>query len=743
MVALVAVWFQIPRVSTVDQEAGVFSSDRVIEHIERIATAPRAIGSEGHASAGEYIRRTLEGYGIDVDVQESVRVGNGPAGEAQMTRVRNLLARVKGTSSDEAILLSAHYDSTPYTTGASDNASSVAVLLEVVRAISRETLKRDIIVLFDDAEEAGSHGAKAFVEEHRWARRIKVVLNFDARGSSGPVLMFEANKVNTAMLDAVATISPSHSLSSLYSEVYYRMPNNTSFTTFRRAGFAGLNFANIGSPQRYHTMLDRVEAVDRGTLSQKGSYALALTRWFGRVQSLSSESEELIFFDVLGRAIVRYPASWSHGIAVLLGAWVLTLSVWRITQRAVSIRGAVLSIGLHIGLIVASFALAMLVLRVIVLTDPFAWYASGSYTAAMVCWTLLVVFVAYDVVAHRSWGITGVEMLVANVWLWLLVLLGASIYVRGASYLPAVVVGASLVALTAHATLMRASIYVQWAVFSLCGAVIAVIAAPVLYLIAVALHLDGAPLIAAATALVTGAVSPQLWILTKYGRGVTIAGATVALSIHAKACVQGDFGRETPKHASLSYLADGNDNRAMWLSTERTPNPVTAQYLGPAAVRRIHSEYFDGRRELWSGPAEVLPVWMPEAEVVGEGTVSGERRLRVRVRTGAAAAQLWLDWRETRGLVRIAVDGIVVSAPRQVGEHDQFRWNLRYASPLASGLLVDAELLPGAQMRLSVMSAYFGLPAASGGTPTLLPNDFIPRPDGLSDMTFARKSYVF
>jgi len=41
------------------------------------------------------------------------------------------------------------------------------------------------------------------------------------------------------------------------------------------------------------------------------------------------------------------------------------------------------------------------------------------------------------------------------------------------------------------------------------------------------------------------------------------------------------------------------------------------------------------------------------------------------------------------------------------------------------------------------MSAYFGLPAASGGTPTLLPNDFIPRPDGLSDMTFARKSYVF
>jgi Zn-dependent M28 family amino/carboxypeptidase len=46
--------------------------------------------------------------------------------------------------------------------------------------------KNDIII-FSDAEELGLNGAALFVTQHKWAKDIGLVLNFEARGSSGPL----------------------------------------------------------------------------------------------------------------------------------------------------------------------------------------------------------------------------------------------------------------------------------------------------------------------------------------------------------------------------------------------------------------------------------------------------------------------------------------------------------------------------------------------------------------------------
>jgi Peptidase family M28 len=47
----------------------------------------------------------------------------------------------------------------------------------------------------------GFDGSQINVDEHPWAKEIGVVLNFDARGNSGPSIMFETSDGNSWLVD--------------------------------------------------------------------------------------------------------------------------------------------------------------------------------------------------------------------------------------------------------------------------------------------------------------------------------------------------------------------------------------------------------------------------------------------------------------------------------------------------------------------------------------------------------------
>ena len=112
--------------------------------------------------------------------------------------MENVLARIKGTNNSRAVLLVAHYDSVATSFGANDDGAGVVTLLETARALkSVDPLKNDVIFLFSDGEEVGLLGAKAFTS-HPWARDIVVFMNFESRGNTGPVVMFETSTATTS-----------------------------------------------------------------------------------------------------------------------------------------------------------------------------------------------------------------------------------------------------------------------------------------------------------------------------------------------------------------------------------------------------------------------------------------------------------------------------------------------------------------------------------------------------------------
>jgi hypothetical protein len=94
------------------------------------------------------------------------------------------------------------------------------------------------------------------------------------------------------------------------------MPNDTDFTVFRQAGMPGLNFAFIGGVEHYHQPSDDLAHVSLSTLQHAGDLALGLARHFGEVDLTGLRGADAVYFDLLGRVLVRYPGTWAFPLAL-------------------------------------------------------------------------------------------------------------------------------------------------------------------------------------------------------------------------------------------------------------------------------------------------------------------------------------------------------------------------------------------------------------------------------------------
>jgi hypothetical protein len=264
-------------------------------------------------------------------------------------RVRNVIA-VMGPPTGKALLLSAHYDSVPAGPGASDDGIGVATLLEVGSILKDRPLNRPIILLFNEGEELGLIGARAFLADPL-SRNVDSLLNFEARGVNGPVTMFETSQPNGAAIATYAASVRRPYASSLSTDVARLIPNDTDVTTYKERGWLMLNSAIVGNETRYHSPGDNLAGLDPRSLQDMGDEALALA------SSLSSGAPQgignRIFFDLSQRLLVQMPL-WA-GVACLLALLAcFAIVAWR---RGAPLGGA----SVVLGAVVSGSVLAWLV----------------------------------------------------------------------------------------------------------------------------------------------------------------------------------------------------------------------------------------------------------------------------------------------------------------------------------------------------------------------------------------------
>src|SRR3981189_3070136 len=185
------------------------------------------VGSPAGARLRETVVRRLSALGYTPELQSGWVCNEGVCGNPV-----NIVATLgAGTEDKDVVLLAAHYDSVPAGPGASDDGAAVATVLEIARILAvRPRPPHPVALLLTDGEEAGLLGAVLFVQQHPLAKRVRAAVNLEARGTSGPSLMFETGTANAWLMRLYGAAIARPFTNSLYYVVYKQLPNDTDFT---------------------------------------------------------------------------------------------------------------------------------------------------------------------------------------------------------------------------------------------------------------------------------------------------------------------------------------------------------------------------------------------------------------------------------------------------------------------------------------------------------------------------------
>ncbi|WP_406859433.1 M20/M25/M40 family metallo-hydrolase [Streptomyces sp. HUAS MG47] len=694
-----------------------FSAERALARIDDIAAVPHPSGSAAAAEVRDYLVRELSSLGARPTVQTRVASRLPTDGYPTLGRVSNVHAHVPGSKPTGRVLLVAHYDSVPTGPGASDNGANVAAVLEIVRALrSLPQARNDIDVLFTDAEEAGLLGAQGFVDSGAAGdpRRVAVV-NLEARGVSGPALMFQMEGgLTSAVADSdVVTTSFAGALYSL-------LPNDTDLSVLAADGMRGINLAYMGGVARYHTAQDDIAHVNAGSVQHMGDTALAAARALGAAD-LAEDEPEATYFSLFG-TVVSYPA-WLTLPLALAALAALVLVMVRGRRHGLRPSRAGLAAGSFTAVLLAAAGVGFGGWWLLTAIQPAfglgigAVYHPEPYLVAGALLMVGALLVWYRWARRRmspaeaTTGVLG--------WFVALALVSA-VLLPGGAYLftwPALL-GLGALAATPHAE-PRSPLHLLAAGAAALPATVLLLPVAVLVTAAVGLGLSAAPLLMltllAATALPL--VESPL-VEPRPSRRVSAAlGASLLLGTAAAAAVAASlngYSDSNPRPVSLAYAWEADTGTASWLSRGGREQPAVGRLLtaGPSRLDdRIPSLsgaplYRGSALKARDVPEPLLRRTAPD--VVDPATGQRTVRLRLTVPGDAFMVDVFAD--TTRHSVRGAtVDGVDVDATKAVLA-EPWGWGIRYAAPSDKGVDLTLRTKGDGPLRLRVLSAASGLP---------------------------------
>jgi hypothetical protein len=714
-----------------DAPEAEFSALRAKEHLERIARAPHPTGSPAAREVRDYITGVLHELALDVGVHDRSAAAR-VTGTVWSARTENVVARLRGKrGSGPAIMLATHYDSVPQGLGASDAGSGVVVLLETARALTAgPRLEDDVLFVFTDGEELALRGAQAAVEEQGLLTDVKLVLNFEARGTGGAVAMFETSADDGAIIAGFAAAAPDPTASSFVTTLAAALPNGTDSLVWKRAGFAVLGFAYADGLQHYHRRTDSADRVDLRSVQQAGAYAVSLARYFGDRELSALQAPDVIYFDLFGKVVVRYGTTFARAAAsatlVLLVAVLVAFTRARRIRGWSVIKGAAVSLGailLAAGAVTGANLLLGKVVDFYMLVargKVFAWHA--LFLAGAIC------------IALFSWLLrknTGRDLALGAMVMWA-ALLGASAVLAPAFSAPLEwpLLFALLGLLASDRTKFPLPLYVGvvpgvvmlanvvYAVFVAAGATMPF--APILFF-----------------GLLAGLLLPVIAFVPPRARWLSSLGLLVgSTALAVFGCVTARYSQREPRTDTLVYALDADTGEARWVMFGPWDDWLRARMPNSVATPLPGFTRSDDRVN--NAPAPALPFAAPQALVRSDSTEGETRTLAVRV-TSSRQARCLRIW--DAGGARIAwspeIDGAAVgdfyrfspeqdeSAMRAMIGDDSYRvWHMQHCG-LGNDRALDLTLraAAGGQVRLRVVEESDGLPEL-GGAP--LP----PRPSG-------------
>lgn len=599
-----------------DAPLSEFSASRALQTVQKMSEKPHFVGSENHEVVANYLIKELQNLGLQPSLQEGFTMTE----KGTLVKSKNIIASIKGTvPTNKALLLLSHYDSAPhsYSYGASDDASGVATILESVRAFlhAQTKHKNDIVILFTDAEELGLNGAALFVTQHQIAKKVGLVLNLEARGSSGPgYMLMETTEGNSQMIDAFSNSGVTYPVgNSLMYSIYKMLPNDTDLTVFREKGkIQGFNFAFIDSHFNYHTQQDTFQHLDPNTLAHQGGYLFPLLNYFSNsdLSQLKSNQDKVYFNAPF--YMVKYPFSWVIPM-VLLGIFLFGLFIFLgIGKKIFHLKEVIQSFIPFLGSLFTASLITFFGWKIIKLGYPHYGeilqgftYNGHDYVIAFISFSVAACFWFYR---NHNKKNSEIVLQIPVLFIWLLLNLAIAFFLKGAAFL-IIPVLASIIVLGYFVLTQKTNPYLNL-VMSVPALLILV---PLITMFPVGLGLKILVGSAILTVLCFGLLLPLFNTFQRKGIWAT-AFMVLGLVYLVKAHQSSDFVNGAGKPNSLVYILNADNNQANWATYDSNLDEWTKTYLGenpkkaaPLNTNKLYSKYGSEYTFMATAPLKTIP----------------------------------------------------------------------------------------------------------------------------------------
>ncbi len=251
---------------------------KAMAHIRDLAVGigPRPTGTAAEARAAGYLERQLASWGYRVRIQPVPLPDGGTSA--------NVVALPPGLdpAAQRYLLVGGHYDTVPTSPGANDNASGVAVLLEVARILAPRPAKLPVAFVVFGGEEgrpgpkhlslAGSlHYTQAMPEAE--LRHLVAMLNLDMIGHGDAVLSTMRINMKKGMHQRLLKLASELGVPARE----YFTPQMSDSVPFASHGIE-TGWLWTGVESAYHSPKDTVEKITPASLDWAGRLALAVIR---------------------------------------------------------------------------------------------------------------------------------------------------------------------------------------------------------------------------------------------------------------------------------------------------------------------------------------------------------------------------------------------------------------------------------------------------------------------------------